>query len=59
LFLANLDLGSNVVLTNAKKVRFTGKKLRDKYYYNHSGYPGNLRKRNAQEMLEKCPTELI
>lgn len=59
LFLANLDIGSNVVVINAKKVRFTGKKLRDKYYYNHSGYPGKLRKRNTQEMMEKYSTELI
>jgi large subunit ribosomal protein L13 len=43
-FLANFDLGNYVVLVNADKVRFTGNKLNDKYYYNHSGYPGNLRK---------------
>jgi large subunit ribosomal protein L13 len=58
-FLANFDLGNYVVLVNADKVRFTGNKLNDKYYYNHSGYPGNLRKRSTKEMLEKHSIELI
>jgi large subunit ribosomal protein L13 len=58
-FLANFDLGNCVVLVNASKVRFTGNKLNDKYYYNHSGYPGSLRKRSTKEMLEKSPIELI
>ncbi|KLL02979.1 MAG: 50S ribosomal protein L13 [Mycoplasmataceae bacterium CE_OT135] len=44
---------------NASKVKFTGNKLNNKYYYNHSGYPGGLRKRNTKVMLEKHPTELM
>jgi len=58
LFLANFDLGSNVVLINASEVHFTGNKLHE-YYYNHSGYPGKLRKRSTKEMREKYSTELI
>ena len=56
---ANFDLGSNVVLVNVSKVKFTGNKLNDKYYYNHSGYPGGLRTRSTKIMLEKYPTELM
>lgn len=58
-FLANFDLGNYVVMVNASKVKFTGDKLNDKYYYNHSGYPGKPRKRSTKEMLEKYPIELI
>jgi large subunit ribosomal protein L13 len=58
-FLPNLDLGSYVVLTNAKHTFFTGNKLENKNYYNHSGYPGGLRTRGIKTMLEKYPQELI
>ena len=59
-FLPNLDLGNYVVLVNAKYVSFTGNnKLDNKYYYNHSGYPGGLRERNTREMLEKYSRELV
>jgi len=58
-FFANFDLGSYVVLVNASKIKFTGNKLNDKHYYNHSGYPGGLRTRSAKIMLEKYPTELM
>jgi large subunit ribosomal protein L13 len=57
--LANFDLGNHVVLVNASKVKFTGDKLDNKYYYNHSGYPGKPRKRSTKEMVEKYPVELI
>jgi large subunit ribosomal protein L13 len=58
-FLPNLDLGSYVVLTNAKYISFTGNKLDKEYYYNHSGYPGGLRERSTKLMLEKYPQELV
>ena len=58
-FLANFDLGNYVVLVNASKVKFTGNKLNDEYYYNHSGYPGKPRKRSTKEMREKYSIELI
>jgi large subunit ribosomal protein L13 len=59
LFFPNIDLGSNVVLINASKVSFTGNKLDNEYYYNHSGYPGKPRKRSVKEMLGKHSTELM
>ena len=59
-FIPNLDLGDYVVLVNAKHVTFTGNnKLDNEFYYNHSGYPGGLRKRSTRLMLEKYPTELV
>ena len=44
---------------NASKVKLTGNKLNDKMYYNHSGYPGGLRERNAKTMIEKYPEEML
>ena len=58
-FTPHLDLGDYVIVVNAEKVRLTGKKLTDKKYYNHSGFPGGLRTRTAGEILAKKPEELI
>lgn len=55
----HVDCGDFVIVTNANKVALSGNKLSDKMYYNHSGYPGGLRERNAQEMIEKYPEEMI
>ena len=54
----NTDSGDFVVVVNAEKVRFTGKKLEDKNYYRHSGVIGNLKKRTAKEQFEIHP-ELV
>ena len=51
--------GDNVIIINAEKVVLTGNKLEDKMYYNHSGYPGGLRERNAKAMIERYPVEMI
>ena len=55
----HVDGGDFVIVTNAEKIAVTGKKLLDKKYYRHSGYPGGLKVRSLQEMLEKQPTEVI
>ena len=55
----HVDCGDYVIVINASKVKLTGKKLDDKMYYNHSGYPGGLRERNARTMLEKYPEEMV
>ncbi len=54
-----VDCGDYVIIINASKVRLTGKKLTDKKYYNHSGYPGGLRERNAKTMIESYPEEML
>lgn len=58
-FTPNTDCGDFVIIINAEKVNLTGNKLNDKMYYNHSGYPGGLRERNAKTMRENYPTEMM
>lgn len=55
----HIDCGDNVIVINASKVLLTGNKLNDKMYYNHSGYPGGLRERNAKVMIERYPEEMV
>lgn len=55
----HIDGGDYVIIVNADKVKLTGNKLNDKMYYNHSGYPGGLRERNAKTMVEKYPEEML
>ena len=54
-----VDCGDNVIIINASKVKLTGKKLTDKKYYNHSGYPGGLRERTAEAMINEYPEEML
>jgi large subunit ribosomal protein L13 len=58
-FTPHVDTGDFVVVVNAEKVAVTGKKLEQKLYYRHSGYPGGLRSRTLAEQLERRPTEVI
>ncbi len=51
--------GDFVVVVNASKVRTTGRKTTQKYYYRHSGYVGNLKSIRLREMLEKRPERVI
>ena len=55
----HIDCGDYVIITNASKVVLTGDKLDKKIYYNHSGYTGGLRERNAAEMIENYPVEMV
>ena len=55
----HMDCGDYVIIVNASKVRLTGRKLEDKMYYDHSGYTGGLRERNAKLMVEKYPVEMV
>jgi len=56
---ANLVAGDKVVITNASKVRVTGKKLTDKFYQHHTGYPGGLRTEPLEKLLVRKPTEVL
>ena len=53
------DSGDFVVVVNAEKVVFTGRKLDNKVYYKHSGYVGGLKERTAREQLERRPELII
>lgn len=55
----HVDCGDYVIIVNASKVNLTGNKLNDKMYYNHSGFPGGLRERNAKTMIQDYPEEMV
>ena len=53
------DTGDFVVVVNAEKVAVTGKKLDQKMYHRHSGYPGGLTSRTLREQLDRRPTDVL
>jgi large subunit ribosomal protein L13 len=55
----HVDTGDFVVVINAEKISVTGQKREEKMYYRHSGYPGGLKKRSLNDMLERRPEEVI
>lgn len=55
----HLPMGDYVVVINASRVVLTGNKPRQKIYYRHSGYPGNLRERSFTEQMERDPRKVI
>lgn len=55
----NVDNGDFVTVINAKKVKVTGRKIEQKTYYRHSGYPGGIKSLTLKEMLEKKPEDVI
>lgn len=55
----HVDCGDNVIIINAEKAVLTGKKLTDKEYIRHSGYPGGQKVETPVEMLEKHPERII
>lgn len=55
----HVDCGDYVIIVNAEKVALTGKKLDEKIYYRHTGYPGGLRQRTARVMLELRPEQVL
>jgi len=55
----HVDCGDNVIIINADKVRLTGRKLTDKQYVRHTGYPGGQRFSTPKEMLQRKPIWVI
>lgn len=55
----HLDTGDFVIVVNAGKITLTGKKMKDKIYYHHTGYPGGIKEMNAEKLLARKPTEMI
>ncbi len=53
------DCGDAVVVSNVAKLRFTGKKLEQKEYYHHSGYPGGLKTTKMKDVLADKPSEVL
>ena len=58
-FTPHLDTGDPVVIVNAAKIKVTGKKLADKMYVRHSGYPGGFRAETLERLLERRPEEVV
>ena len=58
-FTPGVDMGDFVVVVNASKLRFTQKRLLEKIYYSHSGYPGGLKSIKLRDQLEKHPERVI
>ncbi len=51
-FTPHMDMGDNVIVINADKVKLTGNKRRDKVYHWHTGHPGGIKSRTAEQLLE-------
>lgn len=59
IYTPHLDCGDFVIVLNAGKIHVTGKKLDEKAYYHHSGYPGGMKKTILRDQLEKHPDRVI
>ena len=53
------DVGDFVVLINAERIEISGNKSKDKIYFKHTGYPGNLKEINFQDLLNKDPEKVL
>jgi large subunit ribosomal protein L13 len=58
-FSPNSDCGDSVIVINADKLRVTGKKMTEKIYVSHSGYPGGQKRKSMREVMEKSSTRVI
>ena len=55
----HVDTGDYIVIINADKVRVTGRKLQDKTYYRHTGYPGGIKEMTLDKLLASHPTRVL
>jgi large subunit ribosomal protein L13 len=55
----HVDTGDYIIVVNADKIRLTGKKLDDKIYYRHTGYPGGIRSMTAKQLLNRKPARVL
>ena len=55
----NMDVGDFVIVTNIDKIKFTGKKLKNKKYYRHTGYPGGIKITSPTTLLKKKPEDIL
>jgi large subunit ribosomal protein L13 len=58
-FTPHVDCGDNVIVINAEKIKMTGKKMTDKVYLRHTGYPGGQRSVTPQVLMVKKPTAVV
>ena len=55
----NMDNGDFIIVTNIEKIKFTGKKINDKKYYRHTGYPGGIKSTTPSILMKKKPEEVL
>ena len=58
-FTPNMDNGDFVIVTNIEKIKFTGKKLKDKKYFRHTGYPGGIKSTNPSILINTKPESIL
>jgi large subunit ribosomal protein L13 len=58
-FTPHVDCGDKVIIINAEKIKLTGKKMSDKVYTRHTGYPGGQRFESPESLMEKDPARII
>ncbi len=58
-FTPHVDTGDYIIVINAEKVAVTGAKRTQKIYYRHSGYPGGIKSRTFEQMIESAPHKVI
>ncbi len=59
IYTPHVDTGDYVVVVNAEKIRVTGNKMKDKMYYHHTGYIGNLKSVSLEKMLDNAPERVL
>jgi large subunit ribosomal protein L13 len=59
IYAPHVDTGDYVIVINCEKIRVTGDKLDDKFYYRHSGYPGGIKSISLRDQLQKYPDRVI
>jgi large subunit ribosomal protein L13 len=59
IYTPNVDTGDFVIVINADKVKLTGRKLDNKVYYRHSGYPGGIKAETARDRLARYPEKIL
>ena len=59
IFSPHMDTGDYVIVINAEKIHVTGRKLTQKFYYRHSGYPGGLKAISLRDLLQKHPERVV
>ena len=58
-FTPHMDNGDFVIVKNIEKIKFTGKKFKDKKYYRHTGYPGGIKETTPEKLYDKKPGEAL
>lgn len=59
IYTPHVDTGDGIIVINASKIKVTGKKLKEKLYRFHSGYPGGLKEIPLEKLLNKNPTKVL